>query len=209
MDSPVAATLTYLIQAFGGNLGAGVIALSIGVRLGLFPLTLWLARRNLRRQAITRELQPAIEALKKRFEKNPERLVSEVGKLYRAHGISVFDLPTLLGGFLQLPVFGMLYGAIRSSITGPSVFLWIKNLAAPDLLLTSLVLVLTAVSAYLAPGLAEHARTTLTVIQVIITCLIIWKLAAALGLYWAASGFVGLLQTLWLRYRPVSIAKAC
>jgi YidC/Oxa1 family membrane protein insertase len=207
MDSPIAATLTYLIQAFGGSRGAAIVALSIAVRVALLPLTLWLARRNLRRQAIARDLQPAVDALKKRFEKKPERLMAEMSELYRAHGLRVFDLPTIVGGFVQLPVFGLLYRGIRSSATGSNMFLWIKNLAAPDLILTAMVLVVTAVTAYLAPGLAEHARITLIVVQVIVTGLIVWKLAAALGLYWIASGFISLVQTLWVRLRPVAVLK--
>lgn len=38
-------------------------------------------------------------------------------------------------------------------------------------------------------------------IQIAVTALIAWKLAAGLGLYWAASSAVGLGQSLWLRRR--------
>jgi YidC/Oxa1 family membrane protein insertase len=43
------------------------------------------------------------------------------------------------------------------------------------------------------------AKTTLIYIQIAVTFLIVWKLAAGLGLYWAASGAVGLVQNLLLR----------
>jgi YidC/Oxa1 family membrane protein insertase len=51
------------------------------------------------------------------------------------------------------------------------------------------------------PGVSRNARTTMMVIQVVVTSLIVWKLAAGLGLYWASSSLVGLFQTLWLRFR--------
>ena len=35
--------------------------------------------------------------------------------------------------------------------------------------------------------------------QVLFTGLIVWKLAAGLGLYWFVSNLVGLFQVLWLR----------
>src|SRR5436190_17153110 len=116
-------------------------------------------------------------------------------QLYRKHDCSPFDLPTLMGSFIQLPIFGMLYGAIRSSLSSSSAFLWIKSLAAPDFFLTLVILCLTSVSAYLMPSASAQMRSTLIIIQVVVTFFIVWKLAAGLGLYWASSGLVGLFQT--------------
>jgi YidC/Oxa1 family membrane protein insertase len=201
MHHLLAATLVYLVQFFGGSLGCAIVALSLGIRVALLPLTIKLARRSLRSQAIARALQPEIEELKKRFGKKPDRLFEELGKLYRKHNYSPFDLGTLVGSFVQLPIFGMLYSTIRNALTANSRFLWIRNLAAPDFVLTLVVLCLTGLSAYWMPMASENARTTMIVIQLIVTSLIVWKLAAGLGLYWASSNLVGLFQTLWLRYR--------
>ena len=79
--------------------------------------------------------------------------------------------------------------------------MWIKNLALPDFILTCVIVALTGLSAYLIPAASEQMRTTLIVIQVVVTLLIVWKLAAGLSLYWVSSGVVGLFQTLWLRYQ--------
>lgn len=207
MDTVLAGALAHFAQLFGGSLGVAILALSFGVRVALLPLTLSLARRGLRRQAILRTLQPEIDALKKRLGKRPEQLFTELRELYRRHDCSPFDLPALLSSFAQWPVFGLLYGTIRSALKMPAAFLWIKNLAAPDLLLTLTVLLLTGLSAYLAPGLAEQARTMLIVVQVIITAIVLWKLAAGLGLYWAASTSVGLLQNLHLRRSAAHLAR--
>ena len=208
MHHLLAATLVYLVQLFGGSLGYAIIALSLSIRVALLPLTIKLSRRALRHQEIARALQPEIEELKKRLEKKPERLFEEMGKLYRKHHYSPFDLPMLVGSFVQLPIFAMLYSTIRSALTANSRFLWIRNLASPDFLLTLVILSLTALSAYWMPTASEHARMTMVVIQLIVTSLIVWKLAAGLSLYWASSSFVGLFQTLWLRYRIPQEAKA-
>ncbi len=197
----IVAFLGTLTHALGGSPGCAIIVLSLGIRIALLPLTIRLARRARRKQEIMRMLQPEIEQLKKRFEKTPERLFREVRQLYRKHDCSPFDLPTLAGSFIQLPIFGILYNSIRSSLSSSTAFLWIKSLAAPDFLLTLLILSLTGVSAYLMPSASEQMRSTLMVIQVIVTFFIIWKLAAGLGLYWASSSLVGLFQTLWLRFR--------
>jgi len=199
MNDMIIALLAALAHSFGGSLACAIITLSLGIRIALLPLTIRLARRARRNQEILRVLQPEIEQLKKRFEKKPERLFAEIHKLYKKHGCSPFDLPTLAGNFIQLPIFGMLYRSIRSSLNASSTFLWIKSLASPDFYLTLVILSLTGVSVWLMPSVSEQMRSTLVVAQVIMTFFIVWKLAAGLGLYWASSSLVGLIQTLWLR----------
>ncbi len=207
MNDMIIVLLAALAHLFGGSPGCAIITLSLGIRVALLPLTLRLARRARRNQDIMRALQPEIEQLKTRFEKKPERLFEEMHKLYRKHDCSPFDLPTLVGSFIQLPIFGMLYSSIRASLVSNSAFLWIKNLASPDMLLTLAILSLTGLSVYLMPSTSAHMRNMLVAIQVIVTFFIVWKLAAGLGLYWISSNLVGLFQTLWLRHRYNSASK--
>jgi YidC/Oxa1 family membrane protein insertase len=199
MTTALVSILALLDQVLGGSLGGAILALSLGVRIALLPLTLRLVRRAQRNQAVLQELRPEIEALRRRFAKQPDRLYGETMKLYRRHKMSPFDGPALLGGFVQIPVFGLLYGAIKRSLSSSRAFLWIRNLSAPDILLTLTILALTAMTAFWMPSASEQARTTMIVIQVVITALIVWKLAAGLGLYWVSSSAVGLFQALWLR----------
>ena len=195
MNATVVALLTHLAQSLG-SLGC-----AMGIRIALLPLTIRLARRAHRNQERMRVLQPELDQLKKRFEKRPERLFDEMSKLYRKHDCSPFDIPTWIGSFVQLPIFGILYSGIRSSLGPGGAFLWIKSLAAPDFLLTLVILTVTGVSTCLMPSASEQMKGTLIVIQVVVTFFIVWKLAAGLGLYWASSSLVGLFQTLWLRFR--------
>jgi YidC/Oxa1 family membrane protein insertase len=201
MNDMIVALLASLSHLLGGSLGWGIIVLSLGIRAALWPLTIRLARRARRSHEIMQRLQPEIERLKQRYEKKPDRLLREMRELYRKHDCSPFDLPTLVGSFIQLPIFGMLYGSIRSSIGSGGTFLWIKSLAAPDFLLTLVILTLTGVSAYLMPSASEEMKGTMLVIQITVTFFIVWKLAAGLGLYWASSSLVGVFQALWLRCR--------
>jgi YidC/Oxa1 family membrane protein insertase len=200
MNDTVVALLAYLTQSFDGSLGCAIITLSLGVRVALLPLTIKLARRAQRNQEMMRALQPEIEQLRQRFEKKPERLFEEMRKLYKKHGCSPFDIRILAGGFVQLPLFGMLYRSIRLSLSSSSAFLWIRNLASPDFCLTLLILFVTGLSTYLMPSASGQGRSVLIAIQVMVTFLIVWKLAAGLGLYWLSSGAVSVLQTTWIRY---------
>ncbi|MEI6196183.1 MAG: YidC/Oxa1 family membrane protein insertase, partial [Verrucomicrobiota bacterium] len=151
-------------------------------------------------EAATSAKAAEIEQLKKRFEKKPEHLLGEMSKLYKKHDCSPLDLPTLVGSFIQLPIFGILYSSIKSSMSANNAFLWIRSLVSPDFYLTLLILTLTGCAAYLMPSSSEQIKSTLIIIQVVVTFFIVWKLAAGLGLYWASSSLVGLFQTFWLRY---------
>ena len=77
------------------------------------------------------KMQPHIEALKKQYQNDPQRLNKEIMELYRVHKINPFGgcLPL----FLQIPVFFALYQALlRSLALKGSSFLWIKDLSEPD-----------------------------------------------------------------------------
>jgi len=206
MSDMFVALLAYLAQEFGGSLGCAIITLSLGMRVALLPLTIKLARRGRRNQEIMQALQPEIEQLKRRFEKKPERLFEEMHRLYKKHDCRPFDIPTLIGNFVQLPIFAILYNSIRRSLTSSSAFLWIKNLALPDMCLTFSIVLLTGLTAYLMPTSSQQTRSMLILIQVAFTFFIVWKLAAGLSLYWVSSGAVNLFQTLWLRYCSKDLA---
>lgn len=192
--------MSTLAGLFNGSLGWAILALSLAVRLALLPLTLNFARKMQANQQKVKALQPQLDAIKARLHDQPQQMMAEVSALYQANGVKLFDRSSLMGILIQVPVFGMMYSAITKVSAQGGPFLWLKNLASPDALLTAIVLVVTAVSAYYMPSAGGTAQTMMIVIQVIVTALFIWKLSAGLGLYWLASGSVGLLQSLMLRF---------
>jgi YidC/Oxa1 family membrane protein insertase len=197
---PLGPVLVFLAQHVGQNLGWAILVLSFAVRLTLLPLTIRLARRAQRNQARLRALQPELEALRQRLEKHPDRLFAEMQALYRKHDCSPLDAKVLGGALLQLPIFTLLYRAISRGLGSSGGFLWIRNLALPDLALTFVVAALAAVTAFVAPEVSGHARLFIMALQAGVAVLLVAKLASGLALYWAASSTVGLGQTVWLRY---------
>jgi YidC/Oxa1 family membrane protein insertase len=127
-------------------------------------------------------------------------MFAAMSALYKANGARLFDRSSLLGALLQLPVFGLLYKAIGNAGVGAGPFLWMRSLATPDAALTAIVLALTALSAYYMPSAAPDKAMLMMVVQVVVTAFILWKLSAAVGLYWAASSAVSLLQSGVLRF---------
>jgi YidC/Oxa1 family membrane protein insertase len=107
-------TLTNVLTPVLGGLAAvaGIIVVTIAVRLLVSPLTF----RALRGQAAQARLAPEIQRLRQRFGKQPDRLQRELTALYQREGTSVFAgfAPLLV----QWPVFSVLYLLFRSPTVG-------------------------------------------------------------------------------------------
>jgi YidC/Oxa1 family membrane protein insertase len=91
---------------------AGIIVITIAVRLLVSPLTF----RALRGQAAQARLAPEIQRLRQRYGKQPDRLQRELTALYQHEGTSMFAgfAPLLV----QWPVFSVLYLLFRSPTVG-------------------------------------------------------------------------------------------
>ncbi len=188
------AALFALAQAYGGGLGLAIITLSLSVRLSLLPVTLRLARHAQAQQAKLLELQPMIRRLRVKYQSDPQRLNTELLKLYRQHGYNPMDSRSLLGGLVQLPFGAGLYSAISRGLGEGGRFLWISNLARPDAMLALLIGALTYVTSVVVPGLPLHTRIVAMLIPALFTVYFAWNLASGVGLYWATSTAAGALQ---------------
>jgi YidC/Oxa1 family membrane protein insertase len=112
-----------------GNYGVAIILLTLLVRLIMFPLG--------RKQALAakkmQDLQPLLKALQEKYKDDKERQTKEVWALYRKHGVN--PLGGCLPALIQLPIFVGLWQALNNSVhLRHASFLYIKNLAAPDML---------------------------------------------------------------------------
>jgi YidC/Oxa1 family membrane protein insertase len=95
---------------------AALVVFTMAARLLVLPLSF----RALRGQAAQARLAPQVQALQKRYARQPERLQRELTALYRREGTSVFaGFAPLLA---QWPVFSVLYLLFRSPVVagGPN-----------------------------------------------------------------------------------------
>lgn len=109
--------------------GITIIVLTVMVRGLMFPVS--------RRQALTsmrmQQLQPEMQKIKEKYKDDPQQLNQKIWELYRKNKVN--PLGGCLPLFLQLPIFLGLYYALQESIRFRlAPFLWIDNLAAPDML---------------------------------------------------------------------------
>src|SRR5512138_1033641 len=192
-----------LAQVYGGNISLAIITLSLMARLALLPLTLRLARRSQQQQIRLQAIQPELQRLKKLYRNNPEKLSQKTIELYKKHNVQLLDGGGLMGNLLQLPIFAGLFSAIKQGVGNGGSFLWITDISQPNILLALIVAALTFVSSALSPNIQQQGRALSLLLPALLTLFFVWRLSAGLGLYWAASSLVGMLQTAMLRRRPV------
>ena len=192
--------LFVLAVPLSGNLGAAIVALSIGVRLALLPMTLRLAIRAQEIQRKVRELAPEVERLKRRYT-DPVRLARETRALYRKHGVRLVPSGTAASLVIQAPIGAGLYQAIGQGLARGGRFLWVADLARPDFVVAMLAAGLGALAAAVASaGAPDNTARSAAILSGVVTFVVAWRLAAGLGLYWAGSALVGVLQALLTRW---------
>jgi YidC/Oxa1 family membrane protein insertase len=124
----VLAWLHWVVSSYG----LCIIFLTVMVRGMMFPLSRKQALTGLRMQ----ELGPEMKKLQEKYKDDKQALGLAQWELYRKHGVSPFGSCWVL--LLQMPIFMGLYYALQESIQfrlAPFWPTWIRNLAAPDMLL--------------------------------------------------------------------------
>jgi YidC/Oxa1 family membrane protein insertase len=111
-----------------GNFGLAILALTLVVRLIMFPL----ANKSYESMSKMRTLQPKMEELKKKHPDDPAAQQKELMALYQKEKIN--PLAGCLPLLLQIPVFYAVYKMLTVTIEmrHQPFFGWIRDLSAPD-----------------------------------------------------------------------------
>ncbi len=110
--------------------GLSVILLTVLVRGAMYPIS----RRTALISVKTQALQPEIKKIQEKYKNDPQAKTQAMMELWRKHNIH--PLGSCLPLLLQMPIFMGLYFSLQESIQFRlAPFLWIRNLAAPDMLL--------------------------------------------------------------------------
>ena len=124
---PLFTLLSYLHGIFG-NWGWAIVAMTIIVRLVLYPLTY----KGMVSMNKLKELAPKVKELQKKYGDDKQKLNMHMMELYKKHGANPMGgcLPILL----QIPVFFAVYRVLQNAIElkGADWILWIKDLAVMD-----------------------------------------------------------------------------
>ena len=197
------AVLVVLTHTFGGSLGTAIVAVSIVVRLLLLPLTLRVALESRALERRKAKLKPELDRLAKRHADDPVELLRRTRALHEKHGIPALPRGMLALMLVQLPLGGALYHAIRTGLGVGQRFLWLADLGRPDAMVAGIVALLAAGSVAASGQGASANGSAATwagmLVSGVVSLLIVWRLAAGVGLYWGASSLVGIVQGLLVR----------
>jgi YidC/Oxa1 family membrane protein insertase len=186
-----------LATDLGLGIGLGIIALTLATRLALLPLTWSIGYRGAVRQKKMARLQPQLQLLKDEFGHDPRAYAERLRSVYAEHGLSFADARSLFGLLAQAPILLGMYQVFRDSANAGR-FLWIKDLAKPDLGIALVVGLTTAILMAANPDLPEQMRLLLIAVPAIIAVVTAFKLCSALAVYFAVSNSFSALQTYWL-----------
>jgi len=122
--------LSSLLYFLPMRYGFAIILITVLVRAAMFPIS--------RKQAITamkmQKLAPELKKLKEQYKDDRQAQTQAMMQLYRKHGVSPFGGCLVI--LMQMPIFLGMYYALNESVNlRLASFLWIGNLAAPDMLL--------------------------------------------------------------------------
>lgn len=127
LTKPIFAVLHWL-NAFIGNMGLAIIALTFILKLLVLPL----AYKSYVSMARMKELQPEMEALKERAGDDKQMMQREMMKLYKDKKVNPAAgcLPILI----QIPIFFSLYKVIFVTIElrHAPFFGWLRDMSQPD-----------------------------------------------------------------------------
>lgn len=112
-----------------GNYGVAIILLTLIVKMLMFPL----GRKQALMAQRMQELQPHLKAIQEKYKDDKEKLTRETFALYKKHNAN--PVAGCLPALIQLPIFVGLWQALNTTVgLRQAPFLWINDLAAPDML---------------------------------------------------------------------------
>ena len=201
------------------DFGLAIIWLTIFIRLIIYPISV----KAVKSQKTLQRLQPQIQELQKKYKNDKEKQAKETLELYQKEKINPFS--GLLLVIVQLPILIALYRVfylglkpeelshLYSFVVNPghinAMFLGLLDLSKANLILA----IIAGVSQFvqtkmLLPKLSRsQAKTTdvstlmqkqMAYVFPFITVLILYKLPAAIGLYWIISGIFSIVQQYYI-----------
>ncbi len=111
-----------------GNVGLAILALTVGIRLAMFPL----ANKSFKAMSRMKQLTPKMTIIRERYSDNKQQMQQEIMKLYKQEKVN--PLAGCLPILVQIPIFFALYKVLFVTLeTRHQPFYgWIKDFSAPD-----------------------------------------------------------------------------
>jgi len=181
------------------NYGVAIILVTIALKIIFWPIQ----AKSIQSMKAMQKFQPLMTKLREKYKDDPQRLNTEMMKLYKEHKINPFSgcLPMLV----QLPVLIAFYRVLLNAIAlRGAPFLWIHDLAQPDTVATiagfqinPLPLAMTAGTFWqqkLTPTGGDPQQQKMMMFMPFMMLFFFYKLAAGLTLYYTLQQLLSVLQ---------------
>lgn len=124
---PILNLLIWLYNAIPGNdIGFAIIALTVVVKVILYPMTV----QQIRQQKALQDIQPKIDEIRSRLKDNKEEQAKELMELYKREKVN--PAASCLPLLIQLPIFIGLFQALRDGLASHSLNLLYPFVSTPS-----------------------------------------------------------------------------
>ncbi len=182
------------------NLAYGWVLILFGVamRIVLFPLY----QKSMRAQMAQMQVQPLMKELQEKYKDEPQKLQTEMMKLYKEHGVN--PLAGCLPMMVPMPILFTLFFVFQGTIEFRGVpFLWLPDLSLKDPLY--IIPLLMGVSMFLLSWIGQRGmdqnnpqmKMMVYVLPVVFTVMFA-SFPSGLNLYYTTSNIASLPQQLYL-----------
>lgn len=126
-SKPLFQLLSWLHGIFG-NWGWSIVALTLIIRVVLYPLTY----KGMVSMQKMKDISPKVKELQAKYKGDPQRMNAAVMDMYKKHGAN--PLGGCLPMLLQIPVFFAIYRVLLNAVElqGASWMLWVDDLSRMD-----------------------------------------------------------------------------
>lgn len=213
--------MNWLINVFYswfGNWGWAIVAMTIVVRLLIWPLYL----KSYRSMKAMSSLQPEMKKLKEKYPDDQQKVSMEMMKLYRDRGIS--PMGGCLPMFLQIPIFFAFFYVLQTAaeFRGAPFMGWVTDLSQMDTVYTlslmgwdlpiNILPVVMAISMIvqmaMTPQAGDPMQQRIMKFMPVVFFLFCYTYPSALALYWTTTNIISIIQTIIIRRMPVPEPKA-
>lgn len=197
--SPFARAILYLFHFFQGfiaNFGVIIIVLALLMKIVFWPFTI----KSLKSMRKMQELKPKMDALRKLYKDEPQKLQKEMMELYKQYKVNPFSGCLIL--ILQLPIFWALYQILQNTIElrGAPFVLWIRDLSVKDpyYVLPILMGAASLLQALMQPAQDQQSKLFSLFMPVFLTVIFL-KFPSGIVLYWLTYSALSVLEQMWLK----------
>ena len=205
------------LYKFLGNFGLAILAMTVLVKLALFPL----ANKSYSAMARIRKIQPKIEALRKKTT-DKIALNREIMELYKKEKIN--PASGCLPIFIQIPIFFALYKVffVTLDMRHATFYGWIHDLSAPDptsifnlfgllpftvseFLTIGIWPILMGITMFLqqkaSPTTTDPIQAKVLKLMPFILTVLLASFPSGLVIYWTWSNTLSILQQLYINHK--------